>query len=83
MDGTVTISLENYEILKTQAEIGRKEKEETLRATKELEVFLSFMATRPGTQQHIDEFNSHSKTCKIWIVDNRAKIELLTHHEEN
>lgn len=85
MDGTVTISLETYEVLKAQADIGRKEKEYTLRATKELEVFLSFVSTRPGMTDHIDEFNTHSKTCKIRMVDERAKIELLklTQDEED
>jgi hypothetical protein len=48
-------------------------------------VFLSFVSTRPGMTEHIDEFNTHSKTCKIRMVDERAKIELLklTQDEED
>lgn len=76
MVGTVTISLQDFELLKSQADGGKKVREGILQAAKELEVFLSFLCSREHMQEHIDEFNSYSKTCKILIVDGRAKIQI-------
>jgi hypothetical protein len=35
------------------------------------------LITRENIDEHLDEFNSYSTTCKVRIVDGRAKIELL------
>lgn len=76
MVGTVTISLADFESLRKQAESGSKASEEIIKAAKELEVFLSFLVTRENIDDHIEEFNSYSKRCKIRIVEGRAKIQI-------
>lgn len=76
MTGTVTITIDDYELLKASSQSGKIEKEGILKAAKELEVFLTFLITRENITEHIDEFNSYSKTCKITLVDGRAKIQL-------
>lgn len=77
MTGTVTMTIDDYELLKLNAESGKVERSGILRAAKELEVFLTFLITRENIDEHLDEFNSYSKTCKVRIIDGRAKIELL------
>jgi len=76
MVGTVTISLADFETLKKQAESGSKVSEDIIKAAKELEVFLSFLITRENIDEHIEEFNSYSKRCKIRIVEGRGKIQI-------
>ena len=76
MVGTVTISLADFESLRKQAESGSKVSEDIIKAAKELEVFLSFLVTRENIDEHIEEFNSYSKRCKIRIVEGRAKIQI-------
>lgn len=82
MVGTVTISLEDFESLKSQSASGAAVKANILKAAKELEVFISFLSTREGMMEHIEEFNSYSKTCRIHIVDGRAKIEIIEEPNE-
>lgn len=76
MVGTVTISLADFEALRRQAESGSKATEDIVKAAKELEVFLSFLITRENIDEHVEEFNSYSKRCKIKIVEGRAKIQI-------
>jgi hypothetical protein len=77
MDGTVTISLKDYDELRNQETFVKDTKQALLKSAKELEVFLSFLCTRESITEYIDEFNTHAKTCKIRLIDGRAKIELL------
>lgn len=77
MTGTVTMTIDDYELLKLNATSGKLERAGILKAAKELEVFLTFLITRENIDEHLDEFNSYSKTCKVRIIDGRAKIELL------
>lgn len=77
MDGSVTISLKDYDELRNQETFVKDTKQALLKSAKELEVFLSFLCTRESITEYIDEFNNHAKTCKIRLIDGRAKIELL------
>ena len=77
MTGTVTMTIDDYELLKLNAESGKVERSGILKAAKELEVFLTFLITRENIDEHLDEFNSYSTSCKVRIIDGRAKIELL------
>jgi hypothetical protein len=77
MVGTVTISLADFESLRKQADSGSKVTEDIVKAAKELEVFLSFLITRENIDEHVEEFNSYSKRCKIKIVEGRAKIQII------
>lgn len=76
MVGTVTISLADFESLRKQADSGSKASDEIIKAAKELEVFLSFLITRENIDEHVEEFNTYSKRCKIRIVEGRAKIQI-------
>jgi hypothetical protein len=77
MTGTVTMTIDDYELLKLNATSGKIERTGILKAAKELEVFLTFLITRENIDEHLEEFNSYSTTCKVRIIDGRAKIELL------
>lgn len=77
MVGTVTISLADFESLRKQADSGNKASDEIIKAAKELEVFLSFLITRENIDEHVEEFNSYSKRCKIKVIEGRAKIQII------
>ena len=77
MTGTVTMTIDDYELLKLNATSGKIERPGILKAAKELEVFLTFLITRENIDEHLEEFNSYSTSCKVRIIDGRAKIELL------
>ena len=74
MNGTVSISLEDFDNLREAEGAASEQKEKLHRAAKELEVFLSFLATRESITPLVEEFNRQSTTCRIDIVDGRAKI---------
>ena len=67
MNGTVTISLKDFEDLKTESTRVEDKKSRLTRAAKELEVFLSFMCTREHIQEYLSEFNRQSQTCRITV----------------
>ena len=74
MDGTVTISLKDFENLR-DAEQRLEEKSKNLhRAAREIEVFLSFLCTREHIQEYLDEFNRQSGTSRIDLDEGRVKI---------
>jgi hypothetical protein len=75
MNGTVSISIKDFDSFRVAKEKTDKQFEGVQRAAKELEVFLSFICTRESMQEHIDEFNRQSITCSISIRDGRAKIQ--------
>ena len=77
MTGTVTMTIDDYELLKLNATSGKLERTGILKAAKELEVFLTFLITRENIDEHLEEFNSYSTSCKVRIIDGRARIELL------
>ena len=77
MTGTVTMTIDDYELLKLSATSGKIERTGILKAAKELEVFLTFLITRENIDEHLEEFNSYSTSCKVRIIDGRARIELL------
>ena len=76
MNGTVTISLELFDKLRTESEKATKLKEQTIQASKELEVFLSFLVTRENISEYLEEFNRQSFTSQIVISNGRAKIQI-------
>ena len=75
VNGTVTISLEDYHAF-IDSNIIFKEKLENLTvAAKELQVFLSFICNQTDVEQHIDSFNSQSSTSSIEFINGRAQIK--------
>jgi len=76
MNGTVTISLEDYKKLENAQGNATNIKERTIQAAKELEVFLSFLCTRESITPYIEEFNKQSQRSKIILSDGRVKIKI-------
>tara|TARA_R110002020_G_scaffold341832_2_gene556396 strand:- start:407 stop:649 length:243 start_codon:yes stop_codon:yes gene_type:complete len=74
--GSVTISLDDYHTLLESAEKTLLTKEKFNTASKELQVFLSFLANRADLEKYIDEFNRQSKTSQIIFEGTTAKIEM-------
>ena len=74
--GTVTINLEDFHALLDSAQDQAKIKDQYLNASKELAVFLSFIASRADLEKYVDEFNRQSNYSKIVFEGSKAKIEL-------
>ena len=74
--GSVTISLEDYHSFLESAIKNKDIESKFIIASKELQVFLSFLATRANIEKYVDEFNRQSKTSKIIFEGTTAKIEL-------
>jgi len=74
MKGTVTISLEEFDKLRSAGEVAEAKDKQLHKAARELEVFLSFLITREHIQEFVDEFNRQSSTSRINIEEGRAKI---------
>jgi len=74
MTGTVTIPLKEFDKLRDSTAIAGKQQERVLQATKELEVFLSFVCTRQNLEPLVEEFNRQSKNSTIQLENGRAKI---------
>jgi hypothetical protein len=82
MNGTVTISLQDFEELKNSSSKAAELSNSLKLAAKELEVFLSYLITRENIDEHLEEFNAQSTTSKILLIDGKAKIKFtkdLTH----
>tara|TARA_R100000951_G_scaffold48309_1_gene41049 strand:+ start:2497 stop:2745 length:249 start_codon:yes stop_codon:yes gene_type:complete len=79
MEGTVTISLKDFDELRHSQEKVHAAKKQTIEAAKELGVFLTFLGGRgTGMEPLIVEFNRQSKTARIVADENsRYRIELL------
>lgn len=82
MNGTVTISLEEFDKLRNAGKEALESKATLLQAAKELEVFLSFMITRENLTEYIDEFNRQSTGSQIVISNGRAKIKINGVHKD-
>ena len=74
--GSVTISLEDHHSLLESAEKTLQIKDKFYTAGKELQVFLSFLASRGDLEKYVDEFNRQSKTSRIVFEGTTAKIEM-------
>ena len=81
--GSVTISLDDYHSLLESAEKTLISQEKFNTASKELQVFLSFIANRADLEKYIDEFNRQSKTSRIIFEGTTAKIELKDEKKKN
>ena len=82
MNGTVTISLEDFDKLRNAGKEALDAKTALTQAAKELEVFLSFMVTRENLTEYIDEFNRQSTKSQIVISSGRAKIKINGIHKD-
>jgi hypothetical protein len=73
--GTVTISLGDFTKLKEEYPKVNIIRNNLHAASKEIEVFLSFICTREDIEPYVIEYNNQAKNSKIKIVDGKAKIE--------
>lgn len=74
MNGSVTISIEDFDNLRDAQSKADTRSLGLSRAAKELEVFLSFLCTRESIQIYVEEFNKQSRTSRINLDEGRAKI---------
>tara|TARA_R110002020_G_scaffold6390_7_gene27243 strand:- start:3064 stop:3315 length:252 start_codon:yes stop_codon:yes gene_type:complete len=73
--GSVTISIEDFQNLLKSSEKAKKFKDISMLASKEMQVFLSFLSTRADIEKYVEEFNKQSKTSRIVFEGTHAKIE--------
>ena len=76
MDGSVTISLEDYHAFLDAAVKNAASREKLLLTAIELGVFLSYLASREDIKKHVQSFNVQSRTSKIEFEGNKAIISL-------
>ena len=76
MNGTVTISLKDFNELRESSEKADLLLKKVSQAAKELEIFLSYMITQENFDKYIEEFNRQSVGSKIKIIDGRVKVSL-------
>tara|TARA_R110002020_G_scaffold310168_1_gene525957 strand:+ start:410 stop:673 length:264 start_codon:yes stop_codon:yes gene_type:complete len=80
--GSVTISIEDYHtLIDSTIEFKNKELKLTT-ASKEFQVFLSFLASRADLEKYIEEFNKQSKTSRIVFEGTTAKIEIKNNEKD-
>ena len=75
LNGTVTISLKDYHKLTEEYPKAEKSRKNLYEATKEIEVFLSFICTRESIEDYVNEYNKQAIHSKIVIVNDKAKIK--------
>ena len=77
MKGSVTISIEDYEKLRGAQDDAQTLEQNTRKAAKELQVFLSFLCSRGSIEEYVQEFNRQSKSSTITIVQGIALIKFI------
>jgi len=75
MNGSVTISLDDFTSLLESSKESSAVLDKTKLATKELQVFLTFLCTREDISKYVDEFNKQSKTSEIVLSNSMAQIK--------
>ena len=83
MDGTVTITLKDFQELVDANKNASEVQGKTRLAAKELEVFLSFLCTRTDVEKVVGEFNKQSRTSEITFDGTRAKITFKNDKKNN
>tara|TARA_R110002050_G_scaffold238954_2_gene375093 strand:- start:1979 stop:2224 length:246 start_codon:yes stop_codon:yes gene_type:complete len=75
VNGSVTISIEDFQALLDAKVTAEEVKDSTKLAAKELQVFLSYLCDKEDISKYIEEFNRQSKTSTIVITSGRAQIK--------
>ena len=81
MNGTVSISIKDFDELRKAQSKADERLAGLSRAAKELEVFLSFLCTRESIGEYVEEFNRQSTKSRINLDEGRAKIVLKDDQE--
>tara|TARA_R110000824_G_scaffold70666_2_gene181131 strand:- start:6793 stop:7041 length:249 start_codon:yes stop_codon:yes gene_type:complete len=75
VDGTVSITLKDFQAL-IDAKLNADTRiDNTQKASKELQVFLSYLCTRVDIEPFVKEFNKQSRTSEIIVEGGHAKIK--------
>tara|TARA_R110000823_G_scaffold203591_2_gene334646 strand:+ start:507 stop:761 length:255 start_codon:yes stop_codon:yes gene_type:complete len=83
MNGTVTISLADFEELQSQKDKSLELEMKYKEVAHELEVFLSWLCTRYQVEEHVTKYNMQSTKARILISDGKAKIEIRNKNKGN
>ena len=75
LTGTVTLNLKDYHNLIEEHPKAENLRKNLYAASKEIEVFLSFLCTREAIEDYVEEFNKQSKSSVIAIENVRAIIK--------
>ena len=73
--GSVTISIEDFQLMLDTTADAKELKEATYKASKEIQVFLSYLHAQLDLTVHIQSFNRQSTKSKI-IIDDDNKIKI-------
>ena len=74
--GTVSISIEDFQALLDASVNARSMQESTTTASRELQVFLSYLHSQLDLTPHIESFNRQATKSQIVIEDNnKIKIQ--------
>tara|TARA_R110000737_G_C14477677_1_gene467908 strand:+ start:262 stop:525 length:264 start_codon:yes stop_codon:yes gene_type:complete len=76
INGTITISLKDFKNILDQKEKSLGVEKKFKEVASELEVFLSWLCTRYGVEEHVNKYNMQSTNARILIEDGKAKIEI-------
>ena len=74
--GSVTISIEDFQELLETSNKAKEFRGKAMIASKEMQVFLSFLCSREDISKYIEEFNRQSQTSTIIIEGSQAKIDI-------
>jgi len=74
VEGSVTISIKDFQVLLDASVRAKDIEDSTLRASKEIQVFLSYIHSQLDLTEHVESFNRQSKKAKIVIEDNKLRI---------
>tara|TARA_R100000030_G_scaffold96310_1_gene84334 strand:- start:938 stop:1192 length:255 start_codon:yes stop_codon:yes gene_type:complete len=83
MEGSVTISLNDFNKLVESSNDAKSKVEKTRLAAKELQVFLSFLISRSDISPYLEEFNRQSKSSTIVVDGGMARIQIKNEEENN
>jgi DNA-binding SARP family transcriptional activator len=83
IQGNVTLSLADYHKLIEQQPRAEESLKNLYEASKEIEVFLSFLVTREDIEDYVVEFNRQALHSTIEVVDGRAKIKFKDEITDN
>jgi len=83
LKGTVTITLDDYHTLLSNRDDNALYKSNLKKTSKELAVFLSYIASKVDISNHIESFNIQSNHSKIVFSGTKAFIELRTIENED
>jgi len=73
--GSVNISLKDYHKLIEEFPKSEESRKNLYEASKEIEVFLSFLVTRESLEDYVNEYNRQAIHSTIEIIDGKAKIK--------